>query len=260
MNKQGTKDNPLGGIEWTHILGPMTGYTANPVRGCEHECRWRMPDGNIAVCYAESFSERMNGPGSFKKITFHRDVLDDIRSHKKPAGIFIDSMSDLFGESVENHHICQVIDTIRACPQHVFFTLTKNPRRLTEFAFPDNCLVGMSAPPTFMYGKELTPEAQQIWFRKGIEWLSQCQAKNIWLSMEPLSLDLSDTINTHRERICFAVIGAASNGSALYQPDEKILTKTLTSLAGVPVFFKGNLSKELADRVAGGWRAEFPTL
>lgn len=42
MNKQGNKTNPSGGIEWTHIFGPGTGYTANPVRGCQHQCRWRM--------------------------------------------------------------------------------------------------------------------------------------------------------------------------------------------------------------------------
>lgn len=43
MNKQKTAKGR--GIEWTD-------YTWNPVRGCQHGCRWTMPDGTIAKCYS----------------------------------------------------------------------------------------------------------------------------------------------------------------------------------------------------------------
>lgn len=260
MNKQGNQSNPRGGIEWTHIFGPLTGFTANPVRGCEHECQWRMPDGTIVTCYAKTQKERMGGKGSFEKITFHPDVLDGIKRHAKPAGIFIDSMSDLLGENVESSWISSVLDCVAACPQHAVFVLTKNPRRLLDFSFPANALVGLSAPPTFMYGKELSLETQRTWFRKGLQWLSECDAENIWLSLEPLSVDVSDLIEPHRDRIKWAVIGAASNGSTNYQPDKETFSSALRVLSGIPVFFKGNIDSGLANEVAGGWREEFPKI
>ena len=51
LNKQGK-----GKIEWTD-------FTWNPVGGCRHACRWKMPDGTIARCYAESFVEQNRKPG-----------------------------------------------------------------------------------------------------------------------------------------------------------------------------------------------------
>lgn len=260
MNRQGSKRNPTAGIEWTHIFGPQTGFTANPVRGCEHKCQWRMPDGTVVTCYAKTQKERMSGEGSFEQISFHPDVLDAIRDHKRPAGIFIDSMSDLFGRNVERDWIMAVLQCARAHPRHVFFSLTKNPRRLLEFPFPDNMLVGLSAPPTFMYDKELSLGAQHAWFRKGLQWLSDCSARNVWLSLEPLSVDLSDLITLHRDRISWAVIGAGTKGAKAYQPHEPAFANTLQALDGLPVFFKGNIARDLAQRIAGGWREEFPSL
>lgn len=38
------------GIEWCD-------ETRNPTGGCLHQCRWEMPDGTIAICYAENLAE-----------------------------------------------------------------------------------------------------------------------------------------------------------------------------------------------------------
>ncbi len=40
------------GIEWCI-------ETRNAIGGCMHECRWQMPDGSVAICYAEQFAERV---------------------------------------------------------------------------------------------------------------------------------------------------------------------------------------------------------
>lgn len=247
------------GIEWTHFFGLGSGYTANPVRGCTHDCHWKMPDGKIVECYAQAFTDRLHGKGAFKKITFHKDVLLNIRRHKTPAGIFIDSMSDLCGEGVSGEWIAEVILEMERSPQHVFLVLTKNPRRLTEFDWPDNCLVGISAPPTFMYGKELNVAQQRTWFRKGAEWLCDANAKRKWVSLEPLAVDVSDILQDFSPD--WAVIGAGSDGRKTYQPNELVFQKTLNSLAvhGVKVFYKGNLDRALAER-HGGWREEFPVM
>lgn len=244
------------GIEWTHILGEGTGYTANPVRGCRHGCRWKMPDGVIVDCYAETQRDRLDGKGAFKSVTFHPEVLADIVRHKTPAGIFIDSMSDLMGNSVEDDWICKVIETMEACPQHRFFVLTKNPGRLTHFVWPDNVLVGLSAPPTFMYGKELSLSQQTAWFFNGMRWLRECRAKTKWVSLEPLCAQIAACLADADTFLDWAVIGAGSDGRRYYQPNENLFANALGALK-CPVFYKGNLSRELAAR-HGGWREEFP--
>ncbi len=38
------------GIEWCI-------ETRNAIGGCMHECRWQMPDGSVAICYAEHLAE-----------------------------------------------------------------------------------------------------------------------------------------------------------------------------------------------------------
>ncbi len=53
------------------------------------------------------------------------------------------------------------------------------------------------------------------------------------------------------------IIGAATNGKEVYQPEEETLKRLLGVLEGIPVFFKGNLDPRLALS-CGGWREEFP--
>lgn len=249
------------GIEWPHIFGPGSGFTVNPVRGCEHGCKWRMPDGTIVDCYAESQRERLDGPGAFKQISFHPNVFEGIRARKEPAGIFIDSMSELMGAAVPSDWIMAVLAVMKQCPQHIFFVLTKNAVRLPNFSWPDNALVGISAPPTFMYGKEMNVAQQRTWFKKSAQWLvMDTKAKHKWISLEPLTVDVSDILADYP--VDWAVIGAGSDGPLKYQPDEMIFTKTLWALLDykkTAVFFKGNLCREMADR-HGGWRQEFPKL
>ena len=266
MNAQAKFDNTgilTGrGIEWTHIFGPASGYTANPIRGCDHRCQWRMPDGKVVICYAKSQRDRIDGDGAFENITFHPDVFQKIARHKKRAGIFIDSMSDLLGEGVKTEWILQTISLMHECAEHVFFILTKNPRRLTEFAWPKNALVGLSAPPTFMYGRELNQDQQHTWFRKGLEWLNAANAEWRWASLEPLSSSaILGPLLQFGEKLNWAVIGAGSDGSKTYQPDETLFVNTLATLRThvCPVLNKGNLDLRLAER-HGGWREEWPKL
>jgi protein gp37 len=269
MNKQGViEDGRIisRGIEWTHIFGPGTGFTANPVRGCAHQCRWRMPDGTVVICYAKSQRDRIDGDGAFETITFHPDVFQKIAGHKSRAGIFIDSMSDLLGEGSKSEWIEETLSLMRECVQHQFFVLTKNPRRLTEFSWPKNAIVGMSSPPTFMFGKELNVAQQRTWFKKGFEWLMQSNADRKWVSFEPLVIDVTDILAEYEDfdggnypALDWAVIGAGSDGRRTHQPDELIFAKLLDILPGVPVFYKSNLDRALAER-HGGWREEFPKL
>ena len=254
MNKQPAP----GGIEWTRIWG-RPGFTANPVRGCLHDCKWRMPDGKIAACYAKAQKERLHGEGSFEKLTFHPEVLDEILRQKQSAGIFIDSTSDLFGQKVPADWIKAVLNTIAASPQHVFFSLTKNSRRLLEFSMPANLFVGISAPPTFMFGKELNAQQQYVWFSKALMNLHRCNAATKWVSLEPLMPGYLDLLKDAALWLDWAVIGAASDGNKTHQPEYDTMWFALAHLNGgnVPIFYKGNLSRDLANKFTG-WRQEFP--
>jgi protein gp37 len=219
-----------------------------------------MPDGKVVICYAKSQRDRMDGDGAFENVTFHPDVFQKIARHKHRAGIFIDSMSDLLGNSVKPEWIQQTIALMNECSEHIFFVLTKNPRRLVEFEWPNNAFVGLSSPPTFMYGKEMNVAQQRTWFRKGTDWLSDTKAKWKWISLEPLAVDVTDILQDFYPD--WAVIGAGSDGRKTYQPDEWIFQRTLEALdtePTCPVFYKGNLDRALADR-HGGWREEYPTL
>lgn len=251
MNKQGK-----GKIEWCDL-------TWNVGQGCFHDCKWRMPDGQIAQCYAKSVAERWKSPSfmpdGFDKHYWHPDRLSEPLDFKKPSKIFLDSFSDLMGHWAPASEIRDVLDVCRRAHWHTFQLLTKNPRRLGQFTFPDNVWVGVSAPPTFMNGHELSADQQRRWLDTGLDALAKADAKVKWLSIEPLSFDIAPWIQESGFVPDWVVIGAASNGPRVYQPDPQWVWNLvdLFSAPGTPLFYKGNLRGNAA---ANPWREEFPTV
>src|SRR5215475_12381476 len=127
MNKQ-VKGKGKRGIEWTD-------YTWNPVGGCQHGCRWQMPDDSIAECYAETVAERVaqnSYPYGFEYHYWRPEALDEPMALAKPSRIFLDSMSDLMGIWVEPWQVQQVLDTCEKAHWHTFQLLTKNAPRLKK--------------------------------------------------------------------------------------------------------------------------------
>jgi protein gp37 len=111
-------------IEWTD-------YTWNPVTGCLHNCPY---------CYAKRIAMRFDG--HFKP-RFRSGRLND-KMPKKPSKIFVCSMSDLFGDWVKKEWIDAVLKVVNENPQQTFQFLTKNPKRYSEFTFPQNCWLGVT--------------------------------------------------------------------------------------------------------------------
>src|SRR5260370_2141546 len=127
-------------IEWTEA-------TWNPVTGCDKI------SAGCKNCYAERMSRRLFGMGSYRyrngfKVTLHDDALDIPRRWKAPRTIFVNSMSDLFHDSIPLEFIQKVFRTMRECPQHTFQILTKRSARLRELGpridWPDNVWMGVS--------------------------------------------------------------------------------------------------------------------
>lgn len=112
-------------IEWTDA-------SWNPVRGCV-----KVSPG-CKNCYSEAFSERFRGvPGHPYEQGFDPrlvpEMLDQPLRWKKPRKIFVNSMSDLFGEFVSNEYIAACFGVMAACPHHTFQILTKRAERLPEW-------------------------------------------------------------------------------------------------------------------------------
>lgn len=246
MNRQ-RKSETQRGIEWTD-------YTWNPVGGCKHACRWEMPDGTIAECYAETVAQRVAQrayPHGFAHHYWRPDALEEPFALKKPAKIFLDSMSDLMGAWVPDDQVEQVLAICRRASWHSFQLLTKNAPRLLQFEFPPNVWVGVSAPPTFMFGRKLSLEQQRRMVARQIEILRQVNVPVRWMSIEPLSFDIAPLLS--HAPLEWAVIGAATNGPRTYQPEPEWVQHVLDVLdaQGTKVFFKGNLDWE-------PWREAFP--
>lgn len=254
MNKQ-YKSPDQRGIEWTD-------FTLNAVGGCDHECVWELEDGSTTICYAKAVANKMRSPSffehGFNHHYWHEDRLKEPEKVKEPARIFIDSMSDLMGIHVPTEHVQKVLDMCERNARHTFQLLTKNAPRLKQFHFPDNVWVGVSMPPTSMYGKVMTPDQQRRMFKTGLDVLDAIRAKVKWMSFEPLSWDVAEVMRTYSHvPLQWAVIGAATNGRRVYQPNPEHVKALIDVLDAqkVAVFFKGNLKGNTGYTQ---WREEFP--
>lgn len=110
------------GIEWADA-------TWNPVTGCD-----RVSPG-CDRCYAETFAERWRGTkGHYFEAGFdlqlRPDKLDLPLRWNKPRRIFVNSMSDLFHDSVPDEYIGTVFRVMEQAPQHTFQILTKRHGRM----------------------------------------------------------------------------------------------------------------------------------
>jgi protein gp37 len=59
--------------------------------------------------------------------------------------VFVCSMGDLWHEQVPQHWIDGIIRILRRYPQHTFIFLTKRPKRMRLWKFPDNAWIGVTA-------------------------------------------------------------------------------------------------------------------
>ena len=118
-------------IEWAR-------WSWNPVTGCKHNCDY---------CYARDIANRFYDE-KFEP-TFRPERLTAPINTKLPdnptlrdKGVFVCSMADLFGDWVPEEWIIQILNVCKENPQWNFIFLTKNPKRLLDFEFPNNAWVG----------------------------------------------------------------------------------------------------------------------
>jgi protein gp37 len=94
-------------------------------------------------CYAERFAERFRGAvlPNGKPHPFYDGFDPKLRPSRlqqphlwrTPKRVFVNSMSDLFGEFVPDIYIEQVFEVMRATPRHTYQVLTKRADRLVDW-------------------------------------------------------------------------------------------------------------------------------
>jgi protein gp37 len=142
-------------------------FSWNPITGCEHGCDY---------CYARDIAHRFYGELGFAP-ALHPDRLLIPGNHKDSGKrnnrVFTCSMADLFGAWVPKEWIDAVLSVCSDSPAFDFLLLTKNPKRLTEFAFPPNCWVGTTTDT-----QRRMEVAERIF--------ADVQASVKWVSVEPM--------------------------------------------------------------------------
>lgn len=114
----------------------------NPVTGCS-----KVSQG-CKYCYAERLANRFWGKRKFTDVICHEDRLEEPLKWRKPALVFVNSMSDLFHDDVPLGFINRVWTKMIESPQHTYMVLTKRPKRmlhvLGNYAIQPNIWLGVS--------------------------------------------------------------------------------------------------------------------
>uniref|UniRef100_A0A6M3X772 DUF5131 family protein n=1 Tax=viral metagenome TaxID=1070528 RepID=A0A6M3X772_9ZZZZ len=260
MNKQGEH-----GIEWTD-------YTLNQITGCLNHVNGLCKGGGFR-CYAYTIANRFKerylanenvipNPESDVGLSsdkFAKHVwanLTDpfypriwperfkpLKGYPEGTKIFLDDMSDWMGSWIPDEWKIRTLDFIKAHPQYIVQTLTKQPQELWVWSpFPENCWVGVTATNQNMYENAML-------------YLGQIEAKVKFMSFEPLlqpidiSFKLSQWITRDIEpRLDWLIIGQQTPVKAATTPKIEHIQEIVEAAdkAGVKVFLKENLSPILS--------------
>tara|TARA_Y100000310_G_scaffold277658_1_gene295567 strand:+ start:144 stop:773 length:630 start_codon:yes stop_codon:yes gene_type:complete len=164
---------------------------------------------------------------------------------REPSKVFVNSMGDVFHESIPDEWISQVFAVMEACPQHIFQVLTKRAERMYDH------MAGIAAmepnsgwpPPNVWLG--VSVEDRKRTHR--IDVLRQVPAAIRFLSLEPLLEGLGE-INL--SGISWVIVGGESGPKA--RPCDLANVRSVISqgkAAGVAVFVKQIGSRPFQDGV-----------
>lgn len=208
-------------------MGPdgKLGYTWNPLTGCNHGCFY---------CYARRMAQRMKGRYGYPAKnpfapTFHEDRLYELNLLDDPTGVFVCSMSDLFGQWVATDTIHRIVEKCRENPRHVYYFLTKDIIHLDQLVqdgleFPAGAFVGVTID-------FLTPI-------KHIDLRSLPGRR--FISFEPLLRAPPEDLVL--KGIDWAIVGAMTGPKAITPNDAWTLRLVdILSAHGIPYFIKDNM-------------------
>lgn len=251
-------------IEWTKPPWVTNGETWNPMVGCS------AASPGCDHCYAATVASRglsdehrglaVKGEWS-GEVRLLPDRLDIPKRWRKPRGVFVGSMTDVFHPGVPTEYILRMWETMSRCPQHTFMVLTKRPKRMAKVVGalcwsdwnestggvpyidpasepdPDDWenhyrIVGEEPLPNVWLG--ISVESTDYLWR--IDALREASAKVRFLSIEPLLGPLGEL---NLEGIGWVIVGGESGrGARPMNPDWVLPIRDQCAAEGVPFFFK----------------------
>lgn len=215
-------------IEWTDA-------TWNPQVGCS-----RISAG-CDNCYAIRMASRFNHPhysgvvekmdwtGKINRAPEH--IINKPLKTRKPTVFFVNSMSDMFHEDMEDDWIVENFDVMNRSPHHVFQILTKRPSRMVKLTqrlnlnWADNMWAGTSIESD----KYAIPRSRE---------LMKVPAKVRFVSAEPL---LSALPSLPIDELDWVIAGGESGVARTVRAPNIDWFRDLRDrcrAAGVPFFFK----------------------
>jgi protein gp37 len=222
------------GIEWTDA-------TWNPVTGCT-----KISPG-CKNCYAERLAVRIRAMGNPRyrngfAVTFQSDQLELPLRWRQPRRIFVNSMSDLFHESIPESYIQRVFRVMEQAPWHIFQILTKRSKRLAAIAstlpWPSNVWQGVSV--------------ESVRYLSRVDHLRQVPAAVRFISVEPL---LGPIPELRLVGIHWVIVGGESGPKHRdVSPEWVRMVRDQCLEANVPFFFKqwGGRTPKAGGRVLDG--------
>ncbi len=221
-------------IEWTEV-------TWNPVTGCS-----KVSDG-CKHCYAERMANRLLAMGVEKyqngfSVSVHPSSLGEPLEWRRPRLVFVNSMSDLFHQSVPEAFVRSVFETMNRASHHTFQVLTKRPGRAASLSqsldWTPNIWLGTSIESDAVLGR--------------LPLLKESGALTKFLSLEPL---LSPLPNLDLSGIGWVIVGGESGpGARPMHADWVREIRDACVEAAVPFFFKqwGGVFKKQTGRTLDG--------
>jgi protein gp37 len=222
-------------IEWTDA-------TWNPVRGCT-----RISPG-CTHCYAATFAERFRGvPGHPYERGFDPrlvpEKLADPFGWTSPRRVFVNSMSDLFHDTVPDDYIGRVVDVMRTANWHTYQVLTKRSERMRDLL--QTQLRAAAELSNVWWGVSVENRRHGL---PRIDHLRTTPAQVRFLSVEPLLEDLGEIDLTG---IDWVIVGGESGHGARPMAVEWVRSlREQCRAAGVSFFFKqwGGVRKSTTGR------------
>ncbi len=237
----------LSDIEWTDA-------TWNPVSGC------RVLSAGCTNCYAMRMAARLqamehpsykdttrkSGNRSVWTGTTHllEHTLNIPLTWKKPKLVFVNSMSDLFQDSVPFEYVERVWNIMEQAKLHTFQILTKQPNRMEQFLRRRN----KHALRNVWLGTSV--EDERVVHR--IAELKRCRATVRFISFEPL---IGSVGKMNLSKIHWAIVGGESGPKS--RPLEIEWVDEIFEQCGsydVHFFFKqwGGVNKKRTGRIFKG--------
>lgn len=221
-------------IEWTET-------TWNPVTGCN-----KVSPG-CKFCYAERMAKRLKAMRQPRykdgfRVTLQHDIVDLPLRWKKPRLVFVNSMSDLFHESVPDEFIEACFETMNQAEQHTFQILTKRIERASSLA------ARLTWTPNIWMGTSV----ENAGYQHRADALALIPALTRFLSVEPL---LGPINRLPLDGIDWVIVGGESGPGA--RPMEVDWVRSIRDRCrdcGTPFFFKqwGGTQKKAAGRTLDG--------